>query len=86
MISGVNVGVPRIGFHGSIAPALAGVLVLASPGQAQAQEAAAPPDQPVDASPQTAADQRLVYTPADFAQYAPRSALDMLQQIPGFNI
>lgn len=28
----------------------------------------------------------LVYTPADFAQYAPRSALDMLQQVPGFNI
>ena len=27
-----------------------------------------------------------VYTPADFAQYAPRSALDMLQQVPGFNI
>ena len=28
----------------------------------------------------------LIYTPADFVQYAPRSALDMLQQVPGFNI
>jgi hypothetical protein len=27
-----------------------------------------------------------VYSPADFAQFAPRSALDMVQQIPGFNI
>src|SRR5690606_12054484 len=27
-----------------------------------------------------------VYTPADFAQYAPRTALDMLRQIPGFTI
>jgi amidase len=31
-------------------------------------------------------EQKLVYTPADFARYAPRSALDMLQQVPGFNI
>ena len=30
--------------------------------------------------------ERSIYTPADFAQYAPRTALDMLQQIPGFNI
>lgn len=29
---------------------------------------------------------RLVFTPDDFAQYAPRSALEMLQQVPGFNI
>ena len=28
----------------------------------------------------------LVYGPSDFEQYAPRSALDMLQQVPGFNI
>ncbi len=27
-----------------------------------------------------------VYRPADFAQFAPRTALDMLNQIPGFNI
>jgi hypothetical protein len=27
-----------------------------------------------------------VYTPADFARFAPRSALDMLNQVPGFDI
>ena len=27
-----------------------------------------------------------VYTPADFARYAPKNALDMLQQVPGFTI
>src|SRR6187402_3219526 len=26
-----------------------------------------------------------VYTPADFARFAPRSALDMLNQVPGFD-
>ena len=30
--------------------------------------------------------ERLVYIPADFTQFAPRSALDMLQQVPGFTI
>jgi len=34
----------------------------------------------------TPAPPRQVYTPEDFAQYAPRTALDMLQQVPGFNI
>src|SRR4051812_8379043 len=27
-----------------------------------------------------------VYTPEDFARFAPRSALDMLNQVPGFDI
>src|SRR6186713_2939716 len=27
-----------------------------------------------------------IYTPADFARFAPRSALDMLNQVPGFDI
>ena len=26
------------------------------------------------------------YTPADFSRYAPRNALDMLEQVPGFVI
>lgn len=32
-----------------------------------------------------AAGVREVYTPADFARFAPRTALDMLEEIPGFN-
>ena len=68
------------------------LLLLASaatiaPTAASAQEsssdpAAAPP--PV-ASPATATGKR-VYTPADFARFAPRNALDMLNQVPGFTI
>jgi hypothetical protein len=76
-------GVPGIGFHGCSAPALAGVLAFACLGEARAQETA---DAPAESAPQPAAAERLTYVPADFAQYAPRTALDMLQQIPGFNI
>ena len=31
-------------------------------------------------------EERRVFTPADFTQYAPRTALDMVSQIPGFSI
>ena len=48
------------------------------------QDDASPP--PADDLPAALAPGPDVYTPADFAQYAPRSALDMLQQVPGFNI
>ena len=67
----------RIAFHhGCCALAL---IALAAP--AHAQDAA-------DASrlPDTPAEQRQVYTPADFAQFNPRTALDMVQQLPGFSI
>src|SRR5688572_9304249 len=70
------------------------MLALAAFGvPAQAQETGdAPPPQPVevpapaDGTVSAETEDRLVYTPLDFAQYAPRSALDMLQQVPGFNI
>ena len=39
----------------------------------------APPDKPAVAGSR-------VFTPADFERYAPRNALDMLQQVPGFVI
>ncbi|HEV2124288.1 MAG TPA: Plug domain-containing protein, partial [Chloroflexota bacterium] len=29
---------------------------------------------------------KLIYTPADFARFAPKTALDMLNQVPGFSI
>lgn len=35
---------------------------------------------------QTAPDNPRVYLPADFAQFAPRTALDMLNRVPGFGI
>lgn len=43
-----------------------------------------PPPAPVEAGQGTAA--RQVYTPADFARYAPKNAYDMLTQVPGFQI
>ncbi len=40
----------------------------------------------VNPSPATVVETKRSYTPADFARFAPRSALDMLRQIPGFSI
>ena len=57
-------------------------LTLCAGVPARGQEAA----EPADASPVPPVTASHVYSPADFAQYAPRSALDMLQQIPGFSI
>ena len=47
--------------------------LLACPPFVAAQQAATPP-------------QSRSYTPEDFARYAPRNALDMLEQVPGFVI
>lgn len=75
--------------------ALAGACLLA-PAVAQAQETVdrllVPPVPPEDPEMQAeqptmlAHDSAAVYLPADFAQFAPRTALDMLNQIPGFSI
>ncbi len=78
--------------------ALCGVAILAlgplAPAAAQDGESGdAPPPEPtmVETPPSetTAAEApagRQVYTPADFARYAPKNALDMLSQVPGFSI
>lgn len=64
---------------------LAGLAVLA-PMPAAAQTAPAS-DPAVAAPPQAvAAGAARVYTPADFARFAPRTAYDMLLQVPGFSI
>jgi hypothetical protein len=86
----------RIGFHGCTAVALA---ALAAPAHAQdlppilePPAADAPPaeverpEAPSPNAPTALAPGPDVYTPADFVQYAPRTAFDMLQQVPGFNI
>jgi outer membrane receptor for ferrienterochelin and colicins len=51
--------------------------VVAAPVFAQTSTPAAPPP---------AADGSRTYVPADFAQFAPRNALDMLNRVPGFSI
>ena len=61
--------------------ALAFALVLL-PAPLLAQESGDAP--PPAATP--ASDGKLVFTPADFARFAPKTALDMLNQVPGFSI
>ncbi|WP_162789307.1 MULTISPECIES: TonB-dependent receptor plug domain-containing protein [Sphingomonas] len=52
------------------------------PSLAGAQTAAAPPTAPLA----TSLAGKTTFVPADFARFAPRTALDMLQQVPGFTI
>ena len=61
--------------------ALAIMAALPVPALAQEESGDAPP--PVATETLQA---REVYTPGDFARFAPRNALDMLRQVPGFSI
>ncbi len=49
--------------------------------EAAAESGDAPPPQAVETS-----QGKEVYTPTDFARFAPRNALDMLNQVPGFEV
>lgn len=75
--------------HRLLAGAAMGAL-LACSGVASAQDAPAEPPTgdapPAEAPPAPVPGGRQVYTPADFERYAPRNALDMLTQVPGFSI
>jgi len=65
------------------------IALMSSAAPALAQQAAPPPDAPAPAAPApapAAASAARTYTPADFARFAPRNALDMLQNVPGFAI
>ncbi len=64
------------------------VAAVAIGAPARAQEATEPATNTGDkAAPVSeAAGNRRVFTPADFARFAPRTALDMLNQVPGFSI
>ena len=73
-------------------PALALALALGSApalaqdesGDAEASDAAETGDEPQPIATETAAGE--IYTPEDFARFAPRNALDMLNQVPGFQL
>ena len=60
---------------------------LASPALAQptSSEGSVPPSTEA-VQPAAEASGRMTYLPADFAQFAPRTAADMLRQVPGFQI
>jgi hypothetical protein len=62
--------------------------LLASTAPVLAQETDSPEQEapPPTASEPATVEGARVYTPADFARFAPRNALDMLGQVPGFAI
>ena len=60
--------------------ACAAATLPAAPALAQVTGDAPPPEPAVSASAEGAR----TYSPADFARFAPRNALDMLRQVPGF--
>ena len=65
---------------------LSGIALL-MPVPAVAQSGTVTPDPAVAPAPQAAtAGNRRVFTPADFARFAPKTAYDMLVQVPGFTI
>lgn len=70
---------------------VATLALAAAPGTVLAQEAAEDAASTGAVSQESGAAQpgsseRRSYTAADFAQFAPRNALDMLERVPGFNI
>ena len=71
--------------RGGMAALLASV---ASPLQAAAQESETQPTAPPDGGTATATTTTVsrTFSPADFARYSPKTALDMVNQIPGFTI
>ncbi len=71
--------------------ALAATLVVVASATAQetpTQGDAPPPTATEQKAPETAATiaGRSIYTPADFARFAPKNAFDMLRQVPGFSV
>ncbi|MGQ0590727.1 MAG: TonB-dependent receptor plug domain-containing protein [Sphingosinicella sp.] len=66
---------------------LLALLASAAPAFAQDADPPADPNAPAPvATTQPGAEGARTYTPADFARFSPRSALDMLNNVPGFSI
>jgi len=79
--------VPRIHNHyRSAALLLAGSCLAAWPSTAGAQELPSGDAPPTVAAPAETVSGRQTYTPADFARFSPKTANDMLVQVPGFAI
>jgi hypothetical protein len=65
-----------------VSASLPGLLALSAPVAAQ-ETGDMPPPMPTDMPIPIGGES---YTPADFARFAPKNALDMLRQVPGFTI
>ncbi|MGN3972988.1 TonB-dependent receptor plug domain-containing protein [Tsuneonella sp. SYSU-LHT278] len=72
--------------HPPAAARLLAFLLAGAATPALAQEAPTGDAPPPVADPPAAVDGRQSYTPADFARFSPKSALDMLNNVPGFQI
>jgi hypothetical protein len=72
--------ITRVRRSGTLAAAL--LASAAAPAIAQETGDAPPPEAPAKPGVEGARS----YTPADFTRFAPRTALDMLRQVPGFSI
>jgi len=79
MVRGLN------GMRLSLVSTAAAAALTANPAVAQDQADLPPPPDATETAP-PASGSAQSYTPADFARYAPRNALDMLNQVPGFDI
>jgi len=62
------------------------ICLCSVPVQAQERTGDAPAPQEAVVAVPTQATGKRVYTPADFARFAPKTAYDMLTQVPGFTI
>jgi hypothetical protein len=60
--------------------------LLLQTSDARAQDAPVPPAQPDHTAVPRSAVASRSFTPADFARFSPKTALDMVNQIPGFSI
>jgi len=67
-----------------LAALLVGTFVFAAP--ALAQDAPTGDAPPPEAAPPASVDGRQTFTAADFARFSPKTALDMLNQVPGFSV
>jgi hypothetical protein len=77
----------RSRLKGWASAAVAAPLGLAAPAFAQEASEAPPTPEPTAQSGTVATSgERQVFTPADFARFAPKTARDMLDQVPGFAV
>ena len=70
----------------TVAALLAGTTFGAPAFAQDAETGNAPPPQPTAGSTTSAIVGTQIYTPVDFARYAPKTAWDMIRQIPGFSV
>ena len=69
-----------------VGSALLWVFLLAVPANGVVAQSASPDPEESSEVSETEAVAARTYLPADFVRFAPRTALDMLRQVPGFTI